>query len=180
VTSTLNAPYRPSGDDYLAADAVISEDGLYRYVLTRRWGPGPVMPWTGLNPSTADASTDDQTIRQMCWFAQREGCGGICVLNLYALRSPSPEILRKCAGEPGYAIGPDNDEHLAGLAGNGTGIPVTVAWGAHPLAAARVPRVLELLAGIPLACLGTTASGAPRHPCRLGHDTPLVPYRVPS
>lgn len=71
------------------------------------------------------------------------------------------------------AIGPENDKHLAGLTPDG---PVVACWGAHPFAAARAARVLEILGGVPLWCLGTTKDGWPRHPARLGNDTPLVPF----
>jgi len=170
------------------SEAVISDDGLYRYVLNRRWNDGPVMPWIGLNPSTADADADDPTIRRMCGFARREGCGGICVLNLYALRAADPSALRDAEwrGDLDH-VGPENDNWLAGLGelakiawaceDEGAVVPAVAAWGAHPLAAARVPRVLELLAGIPVACLGVTASGAPRHPLYVRADTPLIPWR---
>ena len=35
-------------------EAVLSDCGQYRYLLTRRWGPGPTATFTMLNPSTAD------------------------------------------------------------------------------------------------------------------------------
>lgn len=42
----------------------MSEDGRYRYRLWRQWDRGPVMAWIMLNPSTADAHTDDPTTRR--------------------------------------------------------------------------------------------------------------------
>jgi len=34
--------------------ATVSADGVYRYLLTREWGPEPALPFlTMLNPSTA-------------------------------------------------------------------------------------------------------------------------------
>jgi hypothetical protein len=191
VTITESSfPSRP-GQDYPVSEAVISADGLYRYVLNRRWADGPVMPWLCLNPSTADATIDDPSIRRMCGFARREGCGGICVLNLYAVRSPSPDILRtrdRFKPDLPDPVGPDNDTWLAGLADlypiavihGDPVVPVVAAWGAHPLAAARVPRVLELLAGVPLVCLGTTRKGAPKHPLYVRGDAPLIPWPLPD
>jgi len=187
MTTTVSSHPAAPGQDYPVSEAVISGDGLYRYVLNRRWGPGPVMPWIGLNPSTADHRADDPTIRRMTAFARREGCGGICVLNLYAVRSPAPDILnthdrfRPDLPDP---VGPDNDRWLESLgelyplalAAGDPAVPVTAAWGAHPLAAARVPRVLELLGGIPLRCLGITGKGAPRHPLYVRGNTPFTPW----
>lgn len=179
-------PARPRpGQDYLVSEAVISDDGLYRYVLNRRWSDRPVMPWICLNPSTADHEKNDPSVLRMCGFARREGCGGICVLNQYALRSPDPDVLRDAQwrGDPD-PVGPDNDTWLASLGelgklatlASGEIVPVVAAWGANPMAAARVPRVLELLSGTPLVCLGVTARGAPRHPLYVRADAPLIPY----
>lgn len=151
------------------ADAVISEDGCYRYVLTRRWGGGRVLSFVMLNPSTADASTDDATIRRCRGFARRERCDGIRVLNLYALRSPDPRLL---LSHPDPA-GPDNDRWLTGLA-DADG-PVIAAWGAHAAAEFRRDEVADLLAaaGVVLWCLGTTRDGSPRHPLYARADAPL-------
>jgi hypothetical protein len=189
MTTVSSYPARP-GQDYPASEAVISDDGRYRYLLNRRWGTwGPVMTWIGLNPSTAGHHVDDPTIRRMCTFARREGCRGICVLNLYALRSPDPAALRAAIAAGTDPAGPDNDQWLAGLPGCTDG-PVVAAWGAHPLAACRV-RDLFLLWKLTygrqpeLMCLGTTRSGAPVHPLARGRHrvpdgAPLIPYPVTS
>ena len=42
--------------------AVLSTGQTRRYLLTRRWDDRPLMAWVMLNPSTADARTDDATI----------------------------------------------------------------------------------------------------------------------
>jgi hypothetical protein len=173
----------------MICDALISEDGAYRYTLTRRWSGRPLLPWICLNPSTADASKNDPSVLRMCRFSRRENYGGICILNEYALRSPHPSVLRTHP-DP---VGPDNDMWISAVAGNlalsrvidgSEPRPVVVAWGANPMAAARVPRVMELLAGIPVVCLGTTASGAPKHPLARGRervpdDAPMIPWKVP-
>jgi hypothetical protein len=161
------------GEDFPSGEAVISDDGQYRYVLNRRWdGSLPVMAWVALNPSTADGETDDMSIGRMCGFARREGCGGICVLNAFALRATNPAVLRRHP-DP---VGPDNDAWLEGLAAAPDG-PVVAAWGANaaqPWARPRRAQVLAILAPVPLWCLGLTADGEPRHPCRLDASTPLV------
>ena len=155
----------------MISEAVISDDGLYRYVLDRRWDRSlPIMAWIMLNPSTADAKTDDPTIRRCMGFARREGCGGICVLNLYALRSSSPRALLRHP-DP---VGPDNDQWLKVLAAGGCDGPVIAGWGASRIAETRETEVLDLLAGVPVVCLGATRSGAPRHPLYVRSDTPLT------
>jgi hypothetical protein len=158
-------------------DATISDDEVYRYTLDRRWDQTlPIMAWVALNPSKADREVDDMTVGRMCGFARRERCGGICLLNMYALRATDPAALR----DHPDPVGPENDRWLTGLAEGGRDGPVVVAWGDHaarPWARERRAQVLTILAGVPLWCLGVTASGEPRHPCRLAAATPLIRYR---
>lgn len=52
-------------------DAVISDDGRYRYLLWRCWDPNrATVTWIMLNPSTADALQDDPTIRRCISFSR--------------------------------------------------------------------------------------------------------------
>jgi hypothetical protein len=161
----------------MLGEAVLSADGAYRYVLNRRWDRGlGVMSWIMLNPSTADHKTDDATIIRCTARAIRSGYGGICVLNLFALRATHPAVLR-AHPDP---VGPDNDAVLAALAestGHGAE-PVIAAWGAHGALFGRDRAVLRLLDGCRLLCLGTTKDGQPRHPVRLGYDVPYRPFPV--
>lgn len=162
-----------------SSGADISSDGLYRYRLWRRWGPGKMVLFVMLNPSTADASDDDPTIRKCIGFAKRWGYAGIEVVNLYALRSTDPSVLlHKDCPDP---IGPRNNDVIfralrtAGL--------VVAAWGVHgpkPVqggaVTGRVEYVRKLMRGASAnpKCLGLTKSNAqPRHPLMLAYKTPL-------
>jgi hypothetical protein len=71
-------------------EAEISEDGKYRYALMRMWDDKPLMMFCMLNPSTADATKDDPTIRRCIGFAKDRGYGGIYVVNLMAYRATDP------------------------------------------------------------------------------------------
>lgn len=160
------------------SDAVLSEDGTYRYSLRRWWAPTPLVRFIMLNPSTADATVDDPTIRRCMGFARAWGYGGIVVHNLYALRATDPGALL-AHPDP---IGPDNDEHLR----RGASAALTVcAWGAHPMAGRRADEVIGLLLGLGDAPhhLGLTKAGAPRHPLylpRTAVPTRLVPSCAPA
>lgn len=149
-------------------------DGLYRYMLWRRWGPEPPMVWIMLNPSTADGEEDDQTIRKCMAFARREGCGGIEVINLFALRATNPKALALHEDPEG----PFNTTAWQLVLERPHG-PIVGAWGAHNLQRLPRPRAFlqwrHQLVVEGFYCLGTTASGEPRHPSRLGYDTPLEP-----
>lgn len=157
--------------------AVISKCGQYRYMLTRPAGVGtwraPAM-FIMLNPSTADASLDDPTIRRCRSFAQEWKCSGIIVVNLYALRSTDPSGLWSHS-DP---VGPENDAWLV-EATKGT-TEVVCAWGANakPERVATVAKLLTRAAG-QLRCLGTTKHGAPRHPLYVKGDTQLIDWTPP-
>jgi len=146
----------------------------YRYALERRWGSGPFVMFVGLNPSTADAETDDMTVRKCCGFARRWGAGGILIGNLYALRSTHPVGL-SMVDDP---IGNDCDTWLAIMALKS--IQIVACWGASPYATpARVKQVREIVgAERSVACLGMTKAGFPRHPSRIGYDTELIALPV--
>src|SRR5271154_3410516 len=86
----------------MISTADISEDGLYRYWLTRTWDPTkPVLNWIMLNPSTADANKDDATIRRCMNFAKHWHYGGIAVYNLFAFRATDPKVLLKTQHKTG-------------------------------------------------------------------------------
>lgn len=147
--------------------AVLSDCGTYRYVLTREWDAGrPAVAVCMLNPSTADATADDPTIRRCVGFARGWGYGRLVVVNLFALRATDPAALR-LAADP---VGPDNDGHLVEQC---SGRVVVCAWGAtagkwpSPRIRERPAVVRRLLAGADLRHLGLTGGGHPKHPLYL-------------
>ena len=156
--------------------AVLSECGTYRYRLERAWSDDPRDVWLMLNPSTADATLDDPTIRRCVGFSRRWGAGGIVVANLYALRATDPAELERHP-DP---VGPANDAHIADVVQHAwrDGARIVCAWGAHPFAASRALDVAEGLRDMLPVCLGTTRSGAPRHPLYVRAD--VVPVRWTS
>jgi hypothetical protein len=157
-------------------DAVISECGLYRPWLQRRGlGLGRAV-FVMLNPSTADASVDDPTIRRCRGFAHREGCATFAVINLFTGRSPKPSALW-AMDDP---VGPNADDALDAVARSDAD-PVICAWGACPSGSPpwfrelRLQRIATVIERIPAAllCLGTTSDGSPRHPLYVRADQPL-------
>ena len=156
--------------DSMFRTAAFSDCGLYRYSLTRRWADGPRALFVMLNPSTADATADDPTIRRCISFARREGCGAIEVVNCYALRSTSPAALRMSAID---IVGPHNRQAVE--AALQYAARVICAWGAHPVESSPVPA---LLAEADRWCLGVTADGSPRHPLYVRADAPLLRWPV--
>jgi hypothetical protein len=76
-----------------------------------------------LNPSTADGSVDDPTIRRIKKMAATWGYGGFYVGNLFAYRATDP-LLLQTAEDP---IGPDNQKHLEDLSAKVS--KIICAWG---------------------------------------------------
>jgi hypothetical protein len=151
--------------------AWFSPDGRYRYLLGRRWAPGPLMTFLLLNPSSADHRGDDPTLRRCIQFAGRERCGGLEVINVYAFRALNPRLLPQ-ALDP---VGPDNDDWIRATIGRNSDRPIVVGWGVGA-EQDRASTVLRLLRGHSLHCLGMTRNGEPRHPLYLPGSTPLQPF----
>jgi hypothetical protein len=129
--------------------------------------------FVGLNPSTADATQDDPTIRRCVGFADKWGYGGIAMVNLFAFRATDPSEM-KAADDP---VGPDNEETL--LKSGRLYNHLVFMWGANGNHHNRDVEVLELLSKYKhkWRCLGVTKAGMPKHPLYLAKDTELVPYK---
>jgi hypothetical protein len=152
--------------------AMFSDCRTYRYTLWRMWDEdGPKLNVIGLNPSVADETVDDPTIRRCIGFAKSWGYGGLVMTNLFAYRSTDPKGLLT-VDDP---VGPKNDDILEFWAR--AGIPL-LAWGAHPLAGTRAKRLLKKLEYLELSCLGLTKSGAPRHPLYVPKTQPPVAFEM--
>lgn len=151
--------------------AIISECGLYRYALTRTWDPSlPTMIFVMLNPSTADATEDDNTIRRCIGFAKREGYGTIIVVNLFAYRATDPSELL-AVDDP---VGPENDAFVSSIIQRQAG-RVVCGWGTTKIARTRLDwfrRVIEDTCGR-VECLGANKDGSPKHPLYLPKNSPL-------
>jgi hypothetical protein len=126
-----------------------------------------------LNPSTADETTDDPTIRKCIGFSKRLGVQRLAVVNLFAARATKPRDLGLYA-DP---IGPDNNDWILEEIGKNCG-PIIAAWGANGRRhSERVKAVLSMLSGFELSCLGTTKDGHPFHPLMIPYVQPFSPFR---
>ncbi len=159
--------------------AILSADGRYRYQLTREWDADlPTVGFIMLNPSTADASIDDPTIRKCVKFAQRWGYGRLIVGNLYAYRATDPKDLFAAylPTPEGDIIGPCNDDWIRRTVRASDRI--VCAWGTKSPLDRRAPFVRNtLLHGHPeVRALRITVDGHPGHPLYLRDDAQCVPY----
>jgi len=166
---------------YEIASAVVSDCGVYRYRLGRDFRQlllskpsEKCLLWIMLNPSTADARTDDPTIRKCRGFAERLGFGWFLVGNLFAYRATDPKDLLAAERSGTDVVGPENDDHLRHMIANSDA--VLCAWGA---VGKRFPeRCRDVVAMIPAMKRGhlgdLSKGGCPKHPLMLGYDTPVV------
>lgn len=173
--SAVNA-ILPYGDD-----AGFSPCRTWRYWLTRDIQaslvsrPRIVMS-IGVNPSTADETKNDPTVRRDIGFAKRLGADRLWKLNAFAYRATDPEDMKRAA-DP---IGPENLEWIRRCAldvAANDGV-ILLAWGVHAAFKEQHRRVLALLRKeqLPLHCLGKTLDGYPKHPLYLPNDAPLETF----
>lgn len=160
------------GDLLTDSGALLSECERYRYRLWRIWDDcAPIMVWVMLNPSTADASQDDPTIRKCIGFAKQHRHGGIIVANLFAYRATNPKELLKVA-DP---VGPENNKHIRWAVMAPPMLTIVAGWGADKFARRRAAEVSLLIRSSrgPLKCFRKSASGVPWHPLYLPYSSPL-------
>ncbi|MFC4553615.1 MULTISPECIES: DUF1643 domain-containing protein [Halorussus] len=138
--------------------AVLSDDREYRYRLTRTWDVNkPTLAFIMLNPSTADETDDDPTIRRCLGYAKDWGYGSLVVGNLFAYRATKPRELH----DHPNPVGPENDDHLRAICDDAE--MVVAAWGTDGSLQNRGREVAALL-DADLYALNTTKDGHPNHP----------------
>lgn len=158
--------------------AVISDCGQYRYRLEREcsmpFEGSMVFAYFGINPSTADATLDDATVRKWKGFTVRNGGHRFIVGNVFAFRATDVGALYHAAD----AVGPENLRHLKQIIADAD--VLVPCWGSSDKVfksmRGRLKTLLYILqsSGKPVMHFGLTASGDPKHPLMLGYDTPLT------
>lgn len=161
----------------IARSAEVSDCGLYRWWLRRSWTfhnpdgihrPGKgVVCFVMLNPSTADGTQDDPTIRRCIGFAQAWGYDTLTVRNLFPWRATDPKELFNATTVTGGERG--DVELLTAM----TADLVVAAWGAS-VPFNRDVEALDLLTSTfpckQIHCLELTKHGKPRHPLYVRAD----------
>ncbi len=172
----------------------------YRYSLMRSLTP-PMLEtgvsrrvvWGMLNPSKADAETNDPTIVRVCDFSVRLGCTDLEVVNMFAERATDPRALLVDVGIGNFHAHVGVDNWAYQLTAVVRADVVVCAWGNGKFAANGSERQLfngakhslfrafaaaEELLGRPLNVVnyGITKAGEPKHPLYLKADTLPAPY----
>lgn len=177
-------PTTPRRSQRTDPDGALFGDGndpssRYRYVLWRTVDPANPrrMVVIGVNPSTADASEDDPTIRRCRRFALDSGHGQLVMLNLFAWRATDVREL----GRVPQPFGGTEHGRLVDIE-TAAADTVVCAWGSS----AKLPASLRpwpanvaaamVAKGLRLHVLRLTAKGDPEHPLYLPASCRPVPW----
>lgn len=158
-------------------NAIFSDCRKYRYSLYRSTGLfAPDVMFIGLNPSTANETKNDPTIRRVVQIATNLGYGGVYMMNLFPLVSPYPSDLLDFYDTPLHDIElSNNDKYL-----KETRLKcahVIFAWGAFKQAKQRSEEVKKMF---PEAlALFVNKDGSPKHPLYCRADIVPVNFNSP-
>lgn len=159
----------------IESGAVISPCEQYRYQLHRIWNRElPLIMWIMLNPSTADASKDDATIRRLTGFTKDWGYGGFYVCNLFAFRATKPTDIPRT---PSLAIGDENNDYIQSTSRKCE--KIILAWGGHGNRFNRDKEVIKIVTEWEkkdIYCLGLTNDNSPKHPLYLPKNLTPIPF----
>lgn len=169
------------------AGAAFSACGRYRWLLRRSLDSTRAsgVLFIGLNPSRANGERDDPTLRRLQGFARSWGYGQLVVLNLFALVTPSPALLRRSSDPTGAAA----DAVLAAWLRRWSlsqAWDLWLGWGAGGTLWRRDQQLVEMVqslmrqrravGGSPPGVLGITRGGQPRHPLYVPGRQTLQPW----
>lgn len=161
-------------------ETIFSPCRKYRYTLWRDWQfdlfqatdsdqlrrRTQYVQFIGLNPSTADETKDDPTIRRCIGFAKAWGYGALCMTNMFAFRATDPAVMKQQENP----VGEHNHSTLLKCASK-AGI-VIAAWGTHGTFRNHDLNVKQWMSsiGVQLYHLGLSKDGHPKHPLYLKAD----------
>lgn len=147
------------------------DDRRHRLYLWRSWSEAPEIMFVGLNPSTANETEDDPTVRRCVSFAKRWGYGTVFMCNAFTLVSPDPLVLKRLSRYETLYRGTDLTLRVIRRRCQ----QAIVMWGNSIILARdgerRAARVVEMLE--PVKCFGLTQAGQPKHPLYLRKDAEL-------
>jgi hypothetical protein len=151
------------------AGADISKDKKYRFSLWRIWDESKdIVLFIGLNPSNADETNDDPTIKKLITLCGNWGVGGFYIANLFAFITSNPKELLN-AGDP---IGSLNDSKIQELSEKCS--RTIFMWGNHGVLMNR-NKIVSARFKSPY-CIGITKKGNPIHPLYQNGHSELKEY----
>lgn len=158
------------------AGAEFSDCRKYRFSLWRTWDRSkPLVMFIGLNPSTANETDPDNTIRSVARISRANGFGGFFMMNCFPFVSTNPDALRgydKTVFDQQMFF--TNNEKLKKVAT--ICAEVVFAWGAFKIVK-ELGRHNDMRKMFPDAkCLAILKDGSPKHPLYCKSETKFIPY----
>lgn len=141
----------------------------YRYSLTREWNDSlPTVMFIGLNPSTANETTDDNTIKRVIDIAKYNSYGGVIMCNLFPKITPYPYELTT---ENIYIN--NNILSFDSLYCH----DIVFAWGAFkvPELSMQAGRMIRVFPNA--MALHINKDGSPKHPLYCKKDSKFIPFK---
>lgn len=174
-SSDLLQAYHPFPilEDKMEMGAHFSECRRYRYSIWRIWDNSkPLIMFIGLNPSTANESSNDPTIRRVIGFAKKWGYGGVYMMNCFPYISTDPTRLDDWGQKE------ENETELQKIAEKCN--EIIFAWGNFKIVTAT-ERHIDMMAMFPKAkALIVNKNGSPRHPLYIPLKTIPVNFLTTS
>ena len=150
--------------------AEFSDDRKYRYALWRIWDrTKPLAMFVGLNPSTANETESDPTIKSVGRICKHNGYGGFYMMNCFAFVSTNPAELQL---ETDNNV---NDYWLKKIAAECK--TIVFAWGNFEVVktTGRWWEMKEMLGDEAMA-LSVNKNGSPKHPLYCKSETKFVKW----
>lgn len=168
--------------------AVFSPDRKHRYILYRSvvdevlkllpdkevTASLPVLLFIGLNPSTANETCDDPTIRRCIGFAKQWGFGKMYMGNLFSYVTAYPKELTV---ENCLKNDDENRKALIKMARESSRI--VFAWGNYGVLHGRGKEIAEFISTrslVPPVCFGLNQNGQPTHPLYVPKNVEVIKY----
>lgn len=140
---------------------------------------GLTFAYFGINPSTADATIDDATVRKWIGFTKVNGGKRFIVGNVSAVRATDVKELASVLVSPSQWR--ENLTHIEQIVADAD--ILVPCWGNRSKAPRHMRNDFDtvlsylLSMGKPVRHFGLTQSGDPKHPLMLGYDTPLLEWK---
>lgn len=134
--------------------------------------------FVGVNPSTADIATDDQTIRKIKGFSGIYGFDGWGIINLSPQRATDPDDMDALENKEATRINLEEIQHYTTQYGVSDAV---FSWGnlieKRGYLAVMPAKILQALGNPKVYSLGElTQKGHPRHPLMVGYAAQLFSF----
>lgn len=160
--------------------ALFSSCRKYRLFLFRQWDEKlPLVMFIGLNPSTANETENDPTIKSVGRISKNNGYGGFYMMNCFPIVSTDPKVCKDfyTSGVPyehhQFAINQQKLKEVGAICKD-----IVFAWGNFKVVK-QCRRDKELSEMFPNAmALFINKNGSPKHPLYCKSETKIIKWEL--